>query len=229
MAHFDIVTVCTMNICRSPAMQESLKAEAAKWLLGDDNLTVESAGTFADEGAPACSLTLGALDHTNDGHQSRRLTADIVQQADLILTASDNHVSEAIALYPPARTKIFTIRQSARYADWVSNGPVLRVALAKAKGEQIRPDFEHPETLAEPLPDQPVARLHWLVNELNAARGVAPKSDVSDNLTDPRWGYSDIPDPHVLGSELHEVAASYIAESVTTLSESTRRVLESHL
>ncbi|MFZ1363251.1 MAG: hypothetical protein WAS05_10050 [Candidatus Nanopelagicales bacterium] len=225
MTQFSIVTVCTMNICRSPAAQEALTVRSAQWQLDSSaSVVVTSAGTHAVDGSPACPHTLAALGLDLPGHASRPLTTEILNEADLVVTAAESHVSEAILLAPTVRQRIFSLPQAARYARWITNGPVLSTALAKARGETIVPDFKHPETMTDPLPADSLGRLHWLVRELDAARGVAPEAKPSP---DRRWGANDIPDPHVLGSELHQFAAESIDESVATLGEAVELVLDS--
>ena len=89
-----ILFVCTGNTCRSP-----LAEAIARRILGEsgkDNVTVESAGTNAWDGAPAtdAALLVGVergLDLS--GHRSRRLTAAMLAASDLVLVMSPEHIA----------------------------------------------------------------------------------------------------------------------------------------
>lgn len=87
-----VLVVCTGNMCRSPMAQVLLRAELDG--RGAVDVTVESAGTGAWDGAPASEgAYLVSLEHGHDlsGHSARLLTRDLVQRADLILTMSRHH------------------------------------------------------------------------------------------------------------------------------------------
>ena len=94
-----LLLVCTGNICRSP-MAEAI----ARRLLaarGREDVTVASAGTAAQDGAPASEgAYLIALEHGLDlsAHRARQITTDMVAAADLVLGMSLHHVERARAL-----------------------------------------------------------------------------------------------------------------------------------
>jgi protein-tyrosine-phosphatase len=88
-----ILLVCSGNTCRSPLGAAML---AVKLSEAPDLVTVKvaSAGTSAWERAPASEgAYLIALERGLDlsGHRARMLTAEIVADADLILTMSEAH------------------------------------------------------------------------------------------------------------------------------------------
>ncbi|QSB24146.1 arsenate reductase/protein-tyrosine-phosphatase family protein [Curtobacterium sp. 24E2] len=109
-----VLFVCSGNICRSPLGAQVLTAR-----LGPDAaaFVVESAGTIADDGAAmdgaaaAQSVRLGG---DPSGHGSRYLTAAIVEDADLVLTAERSHRAAVVSLAPRATKRAFTIKQFAR-------------------------------------------------------------------------------------------------------------------
>jgi len=94
-----ILLVCTGNICRSP-MAEAI----ARRLLdarGRTDIAVSSAGTAAQDGAPASEgAYLVGLEHGLDlsAHRARQITSDLVAAADLVLGMSPHHVERALAL-----------------------------------------------------------------------------------------------------------------------------------
>lgn len=89
-----VLFVCSGNTCRSPlavALFRRLLDEA-----GRPDITVESAGTGAYDGAPASDgAFLVALEQGLDlsGHRGRLLDRELVAQSDLILAMSRGHLS----------------------------------------------------------------------------------------------------------------------------------------
>jgi protein-tyrosine-phosphatase len=59
----------------------------------------------------------GTLDSPNEGFRSRRLTREIVEQADLVLTAESSHRAYILEEHPQALRKVFTLGQFARSAQ----------------------------------------------------------------------------------------------------------------
>jgi protein-tyrosine-phosphatase len=82
-----IVFVCTANICRSPVAA----ALFADWLRRNETpgeWRVESAGTWAEEGAPASGFSRDVLAERGldlGSHRSRRVERPLVAAADLLL------------------------------------------------------------------------------------------------------------------------------------------------
>jgi len=88
-----ILLVCTGNTCRS-AMAEGL---LRKMLVaeGIGHIRVRSAGTHAMEGESAApwsqEVSMAESDVDLSGHRARRLTTDLLREADLILTMTLSH------------------------------------------------------------------------------------------------------------------------------------------
>lgn len=204
---FAILVVCTANICRSPTGARGL--QVGLWHAGvpSDLVSVESAGVAAGDDWPMCELadtmTTAALGEGGN-HRSRRLTAELANEAGLILVADRGHRTAVGQLAPATRGRTFTIRQAARLAAWVvGDAGVLGIAEVKAAGGT--PDLD-PDDLRLGVPALPTAprdRLGWFVAELDAARGLAPLADAGDY---PDCEPDDIGDPHVAGWYLHDVA-----------------------
>jgi len=113
-----ILAVCTGNICRSPAIERLLAHR-----LGDAAV-VASAGTMAVVGAPISppmtQLLLG-VGVSPDGFAARRINQRMIDEANLILTASVEHRSAVVALQPLAMKKTFTLLEFARTVPHVSS------------------------------------------------------------------------------------------------------------
>jgi protein-tyrosine-phosphatase len=89
-----LLFVCTGNTCRSPMAAALARRLADERGLSD--LSVESAGTGAHDGTGASDgALLVALEHGDDisAHRARTLTGALVEQADLILTMGERHLT----------------------------------------------------------------------------------------------------------------------------------------
>jgi protein-tyrosine phosphatase len=188
-----VLVVCTANVCRSPAAARLLSD------LFGAGVRVHSAGVHAEAGQPACADASGWLRqhsgmtqrgrHRAAGraaeHASRLLTADDVRAASLVLTAAREHRAAVARLAPASQVYTFTLAQAGRIAAWRS--------LQEATPPRSTDGRE---------------RLAWLVHELDAGRGEAPRS--AEDADD------DIPDPH-LDAVSHEVVMRQLDDAVHSL------------
>ena len=117
-----ILTVCTGNICRSPFLERALQAELdASW--GPGQVVVSSGGTGALAGYPMEEQALALLraqGYAADGFEARHLTAPMVADADLVLTATRAHRGKVAMLHPRALRYVFAFRE---FADLLSGVP----------------------------------------------------------------------------------------------------------
>jgi sulfate adenylyltransferase len=127
-----VLFVCTANICRSPYLELR-----ARQLFGPGSgVEVSSAGTRGFD-AERVSDTMEA-EFTRYGTEtsafrSRLVTGDLIDEADVVLTAEAAHRARLLEERPAAFRKIFTIGQfvaSARQADPSLRGRELLAALA---------------------------------------------------------------------------------------------------
>ncbi|MEX0948094.1 MAG: hypothetical protein WEE69_14785 [Acidimicrobiia bacterium] len=113
---FEILLICTGNICRSVMAQSMLEARAAAFSV---EVRLVSAGLTAEGVAPprhaVALMRKRGLDIT--GHRSRRLTATMIDEADLVLGAARMHAWEAVALRPSAVQRVFTLREFVRLGE----------------------------------------------------------------------------------------------------------------
>lgn len=218
-----ILYVCTANICRSPSAAE---------LLRDADLPgvqVRSAGTVAAEGSPGCPRA-PALAGRDDQHRSQRLTPELVDWADLILTAAREHRAVVLDLDRRARDRTFTIRQAGRLAKWLLEEGM--VAAAREPGTDLLEEGD-PRLFVVPLPEDVEHRTAWLLSELDAARGMAPVPSAPAPVPAGRlWRRAseegphpdDVPDPHVLGPAWHDLAYEQLRDATGALAALLREV-----
>ena len=110
-----ILFVCTGNLCRSPMAEGILKARFRSE--GKQTLyQVHSAGAWTQNGQRASALAIQAmvelgLDITS--HRSRRLTAEDVANANLVIVMTGNHKEALLAEFPEAKQKILLLSELA--------------------------------------------------------------------------------------------------------------------
>lgn len=142
-----VLTVCTGNICRSPAAHLLLQSAFGP----DSGITVSSAGVMAMVGEPVSPPMAALLREVGvdpAGFAARQLTEADVRQADLILGMTREHRREAVALWPAAVRRSYTLKEFARLgprvpsgdlAAIVGNGAARLAALAELAGRRRAP------------------------------------------------------------------------------------------
>ena len=117
-----ILFVCTANICRSPYMEA-----VARHQLAGSRVEIASAGTHGFDAQPADEvmakqLTARGLDQP--GFRSRAVTRQMLDDADVVLTAEAAHRQFLLEEHPAAFRKVFTLGQLAAFVT--NNDPELR-------------------------------------------------------------------------------------------------------
>lgn len=118
---FAVLTVCTGNICRSPAAERLLAARLGT----DSGVVVSSAGVGAVVGAPIPSAMAALVSEAGvspDGFAARQLTETMLRESDLVLALTRSHRARIVDLYPGAVRRTFTLRELARLAGAVGPG-----------------------------------------------------------------------------------------------------------
>ncbi|MEA5155193.1 hypothetical protein [Raineyella sp.] len=118
-APFRILTVCTGNICRSPAAEYLLRRA-----LGP-GVTVASAGTAALVDRPVdppMADRLRADGLSTDGFHARYLVPALIEGADLVLAMTREHRAEVVTAVPRALGRTFTLTEYAALLDQWSEG-----------------------------------------------------------------------------------------------------------
>lgn len=103
----EILFVCTGNTCRSP-MAEGIFNALAK----DLPYTASSGGISAFDGDGATAGAVMAVKKYNAsllGHRARRLSKEILDNADIVLCMTGTHKAFIESAYPEYRDKIYTL------------------------------------------------------------------------------------------------------------------------
>ena len=109
-----VLFVCTANICRSPFLELTARALSGS----GSGVDFSSAGTHGVDGHAMNDVMLARLaDAEPGGFASRRLTAPLLAEADLVLTAEATHRGFVLEEFPQHVRKVFTVGQFAAALD----------------------------------------------------------------------------------------------------------------
>lgn len=214
-----VLAVCTGNVCRSPAVEMMLRhgVHGLPGLAGPD-CVVRSAGTAALAGQPMDSRMVEALDHQGTpvtGFTARQLEPDMIEAADLIITADRGHRSVVVGQAPGALDRTFTLLEFARYCavllernevtaggasvvDELAIGSLLTGAASSADRGRAYVRAEEPQ--AQRVTDL----LQFVVRNRGLVHPVRPQDD-------------DVTDPWRRSRRAHRSAARSIETSVALL------------
>ncbi len=118
-----VLFVCTGNLCRSPMAAALLRARLAKdtrrlhW-------QTASAGVRAEEGLPASVGAVAAMSKRGldlSSHRSQPVTRPLIEQADLILGMTPNHVEALRLAFPQAAERIYLLAEMAGESHGVAD------------------------------------------------------------------------------------------------------------
>ncbi|MGO1315996.1 MAG: low molecular weight phosphatase family protein [Cellulomonadaceae bacterium] len=105
---FTILTVCTGNICRSPAAERLLARRLST------GVTVRSAGLQAVSGAAISEPMRPLIDSSgapSSDFTARQITPAMIQDADLVLTMTRTQRTAVVEMVPAAVRRTFTLRE----------------------------------------------------------------------------------------------------------------------
>ncbi|HEX5950468.1 MAG TPA: protein-tyrosine-phosphatase [Actinomycetota bacterium] len=171
-----ILVVCTGNICRSP-IAEGMLRRGSRSRFGDDAPSVASAGTAGWEGSPAMPESVAAAAERGvdiGGHVARRLVAEHVRAADLVIAMAAEHRDRVVAAVPEAAGRTFTLKELVRLLEalppaeprtagwWLQR--VMQADALRRSGTARRPDDED---IVDPLglPIESYRAVAWELEE----------------------------------------------------------------
>lgn len=181
-----ILFVCTGNVCRSPMAQAMLTHRLRE--RRDDAaelFAVASAGTGALIGSPMEQSALDQLERLGivpADFAARDINEQILDQADLILTATKQHRSLVVSTLPHVVRRTFTIKEFARLAGSLSLDDVDAAAHGDDPPDRVRaviervarqrgllpPVPQHEDDIADPY-QQPAKRFAQTAADLTPA------------------------------------------------------------
>src|SRR5580692_9550685 len=116
-----VLFVCAGNLCRSPSAELLLSQRISE--VGPSDVIVESAGTLGTTQKVPAELQHEGASYGLDlsAHTPRRVDAETIVRADLVIGMERSHLREIVLADPPSFTKTFTLREIVRRG--VENGP----------------------------------------------------------------------------------------------------------
>ncbi len=188
---FEILTVCTGNICRSP-LAELLLTQQLAGLPGQ----VHSAGTYdlgtrqMTNDAQRLATREGVSPDAAAAHRSRALTEGLLRSPDLILVMARDHRRQVLEMAPVRMRSTFTIREFARLA-------------AEATDAELA-------TAAAEAGDDPSDRLRAACDVVASYRGMAPAPGHAED--------DDVIDPYRRSWDTYELTASHLLPAIRQVS-----------
>lgn len=177
---FDVLVVCTANICRSPVAAALLRAAWGS----APGVRVASAGLHARAGAPVDPAMARLVDVPVTGFAARQLVPDLVRSADLVLTMTRAQRAAVVSSVPAAVRRTFTLPEFTDLARLARTGdaapaadPAARLSELVARAPRWRPsraageadDIEDPYGRDEAVQRRVAAELEGWVAALVAA------------------------------------------------------------
>ena len=137
-APLNVLFVCTANICRSAFME----IRARELQAGRRGVRFSSAGTHGFTDHVMEEVMVSTLTKPDEEFRSKPLTRELIEEADLILTAESTHRAFILEDHPEAFRRVFTLGQFAAAVDELDG--LRGRALVEAAGARRAPSLpEH--------------------------------------------------------------------------------------
>ena len=146
-----VLFVCTGNTCRSPMAAGLARNLVAERLgcrpaeLAGKGVEVLSAGVFAGDGLPATDEAVAAAAERGAdiaAHRSRKLTRQLIADADMVFCMTDSHVAETVRLAPELSANVRKLEARGDLPDPIGGGPAVYRTVAERIERALRAVFE---------------------------------------------------------------------------------------
>ncbi len=198
---FEVLVVCTGNICRSPAAEALLGAG-----LSGTRVAVSSAGLHACTGEPMAPQMARLLDVPPPDAPARQVSPAVLARADLVLAMTRDQRRALVTLVPAAVRRTFTLHEFTDLAELAradgllprAGRPDRALAAVVAAAPRLRPrrlpgipdDVEDPHGRDDGVFARVAAELRDTVGRLLTAVGTGP---AARRVTDPAGSLAGSP------------------------------------